>query len=62
MVLRNVGVTAQKDLILHRLENVKVSHRLRGFENRVLRRMFGHDEEEGTGGRIKMHNEGLHNL
>jgi hypothetical protein len=31
------------------------------FENRVLRRIFGPKRDEVTGGRGKLHNEGLHN-
>jgi hypothetical protein len=37
-------------------------HRLRVFENRVLRRIFGTWREEGTGDWGKLHNEELHNL
>jgi hypothetical protein len=37
-------------------------HRLREFENRVLRRIFGPKRDEVTGDRRKLHNEGLHNL
>jgi len=37
-------------------------HRLRVFENRVLRRIFGPKREEVTGDWRKMHNEELHNL
>jgi len=37
-------------------------HRLRVFENRVLRRPFEPKEEEVTGGWKRMHNEGLRNL
>jgi len=32
------------------------------FESRVLRRIFGLNREEATGGWIKSHNEELHNL
>jgi hypothetical protein len=35
-------------------------YRLRMFENRVLRRIFGPEREEVTGGWIKLH-EQLHN-
>jgi hypothetical protein len=35
--------------------------RLRVFENRVLRRIFGPKRDEVTGGRRKVHNEELHN-
>jgi hypothetical protein len=37
-------------------------HRLRVFENRVLRRIFGSKRDEVTGGWRKLHNEELHNL
>jgi hypothetical protein len=37
-------------------------HRLRVFENRVLRRMFGPKRDEVTGEWRKLHNEELHNL
>jgi hypothetical protein len=36
--------------------------RLRVFENRVLRRIFGPRRDEVTGGRRKLHNEVLHIL
>jgi hypothetical protein len=36
-------------------------HRLRAFENRVFRRIFG-PKREVTGGWRKLHNEELHNL
>jgi hypothetical protein len=38
------------------------SDRLRVFENRVLRRIFGPKRDEVTGGWRKLHNEELHNL
>jgi hypothetical protein len=37
-------------------------HRLRVFENRVLRRIFGPKREEVTGEWRKLYNEELHNL
>jgi hypothetical protein len=37
-------------------------HRLRVFENRVLRRIFGPKRDEVIGGGRKVHNEELHNL
>jgi hypothetical protein len=37
-------------------------HRLRVFENRVLRRIFGPKRDEVTGSWRKLHNEELHNL
>jgi hypothetical protein len=41
---------------------LKEEHRLRVFENRVLRRIFGPKRDEVTGGWRKLHNEELHNL
>jgi hypothetical protein len=35
---------------------------LRVFENRVLRRVFGPERDEVTGGWRKLHNEKLHSL
>jgi hypothetical protein len=37
-------------------------HRLRVFENRVLRGIFGPKRDEVTGGWTKLHNEELHDL
>jgi hypothetical protein len=37
-------------------------HRLRVFESRVLRRIFGPKRDEVTGSWRKLHNEELHNL
>jgi hypothetical protein len=41
---------------------LREEHRLRVFENRVLRRTFGSKRDEVTGGWRKLHNEELHNL
>jgi hypothetical protein len=41
---------------------LKEEHRLRVFENRVLRRIFGPKREEERGGWRKLHNEEIHNL
>jgi hypothetical protein len=41
---------------------VREEHRLRVFENRVLRRTFGPKRDEVTGGWRKLHNEELYNL
>jgi hypothetical protein len=41
---------------------LKEEYRLRVFENRVLRRIFGPKRDEVTGGWRKLHNEDLHNL
>jgi hypothetical protein len=37
-------------------------NRLRVFENRVLRRIFGPKREEVVGGWRRLHSEKLHNL
>jgi hypothetical protein len=37
-------------------------HRLRLFENRVCRTIFGRKRDEVTGGQRKMHNEVFHKL
>jgi hypothetical protein len=41
---------------------LREEHRLRVFENRVLRGIFGQKRDEVTGGLIKLHNEEIHNL
>jgi hypothetical protein len=41
---------------------LREEHRLRVFENRMLRRIFGPKRDEVTGGWRKLHNEELHNL
>jgi hypothetical protein len=39
-----------------------MGHRLRVFENRVLRRIFGPKRDDVTGDWRKLHNEEFHNL
>jgi hypothetical protein len=41
---------------------LREEHRLRVFENRVLRRIFGPKRDEATVGWRKLHNEELHNV
>jgi hypothetical protein len=41
---------------------LREEHRLRVFENRVLRRISGPKRDEIIGGWRKLHNEELHNL
>ena len=41
---------------------LREEHRLRVFENRVLRRIFGHKRDEVTGAWRKLHNEELNDL
>jgi hypothetical protein len=44
------------------VSNIKGVHRLKVFENRVLRRIYGPKRDKVTGGWRKLHNEELHNL
>jgi hypothetical protein len=41
---------------------LREEHKLRVFENRVLRRIFGPKRDEVTGGWGKLHDEELHDL
>jgi hypothetical protein len=41
---------------------LREEHRLRVFENRILRIIFGPKRDEVTGEYRKLHNEELHNL
>jgi hypothetical protein len=41
---------------------LREEHRLRVFENNMLRRIFGPKRDEVTGDRRKLHNEELHKL
>jgi hypothetical protein len=66
----NVKIKTYKTIILPVVLNgcetlsltLRVEHRLRVFENRVLRRIFGPKRDEGIGGWRKLHNEELHGL
>jgi hypothetical protein len=53
-------------VVLYRCETwsliLRDEHRLRVFENRVLRRIFGPKRDEVTGEWRKLHNEELHDL
>jgi hypothetical protein len=70
LLSRNVKVKIYKTIILpvawHECETwsltLREEHRLRVFENRVLRRIFGHKRDEVTGEWRKLHSEELHNL
>jgi hypothetical protein len=42
--------------------SLKEEHRLRVFENRAMRRIFGSKREEVVGDWRRLHNEELHNL
>jgi hypothetical protein len=67
---RNVKIKIYKTIILpvvlYGCESwsltLREEHRLRVFENRVLRRIFGPKRDEVTGGWRKLHNEELHGL
>jgi hypothetical protein len=41
---------------------LREEHRMRVFEKRVLRRIFGLKKDAATGGRRRLHNEELHYL
>jgi hypothetical protein len=53
-------------VVLYRCETwsqaVREEYKLRVFENRVLRRIFGPKRDGVTGGWTKLHNEELHNF
>jgi hypothetical protein len=70
LLSRNVKVKIYKTIILpvgfYGCETwyltLRQEHRLRVFENRVLRRIFRPERDEVTGEWRKLHNEELHNL
>jgi hypothetical protein len=70
LLSRNVKVKIYKTIILPFILygcetwslTLREEHRLRVFENRVLRRIFGPKRDEVTGKWRKLHNEELHNL
>jgi hypothetical protein len=70
LLSRNLKVKTCKTIILpavlYRCETwsltLREEHRLRVFENRVLRRIFGPKREEVTGEWRKLHSRKLHNL
>jgi hypothetical protein len=70
LLSRNVKVKIYKTIILQVVLygcgtfslTLREEHRLRVFENRVLRRIFGPKRDEVTGEWRKLHNEELHNL
>jgi hypothetical protein len=67
---KNVKATIYKAIILPvfqygcetRSLTLKEEHKLRAFENRVLRRIFGPKRDKVTGGWRKLHNEELRDL
>jgi predicted phosphohydrolase len=70
LLSRNVKVKVYKTIILQVVLygcetwslTLREEHRLRVFENRVLRRKFGRKRDEVTGEWRKLHNEELHIL
>jgi hypothetical protein len=70
LLSRNVKVKIYKttilSVVLYGCETwsltLREEHRLRVFENRVLRRIFGPKMDDVTGEWRKLHNEELHNL
>jgi hypothetical protein len=70
LLSRNVKVKIYKNIILPVVlygcetwsATLRQEHRLRVFENRVLRRIFGPKRDEVTGEWRKLHNGDLHNL
>jgi hypothetical protein len=70
LLSRNIKVKIYKTIILpvvlYGFETYSLTlreeHRLRVFENRVLRRIFGPKRDEVTGEWRRLHNEELHNL
>jgi hypothetical protein len=70
LLSRNVKVKIYKTIILPVVLygcktwslTLREEHRLRVFENRVLRRIFGPKRDDVTGEWRKLHNEELHNL
>jgi hypothetical protein len=70
LLSRNVKVKIYKTIIvtvvLYGCETWSLTlmeeHRLRVFENKILRRIFGPQRDEVTGEWRKLHNEELHNL
>jgi hypothetical protein len=68
LLSRNVKVKIYKIIILpvvlygHETWTLREEHRLRVFENRMLRRIFGPKRKEVIGEWRKLHNGELHNF
>jgi hypothetical protein len=69
LLSRNVKVKIYKTIILPVLYGcetwsltLREEHRLRVFENRVLKKIFGPNRDEVRGEWRQLHNEELHNL
>jgi hypothetical protein len=63
--ISNLEVVINFPVVLYGCETwsltLREKHRLRVFENRVLRGIFGPKRDEVIGGWRKLHNEELHN-
>jgi hypothetical protein len=63
---KNLKIRIYKTIILYGCETwsltLREEHRLKVFENRVMRRIVGPKRDEVTGDWIKLHNEQLHDL
>jgi hypothetical protein len=70
LLSRNIKIRIYKTIILPTVLygcetwplTLREEHRLRVFENRVLRKIFGSKRDEVTGGWRKLHHKELHNL
>ena len=70
LLSKNLKVNTYKSIILPVVlygcktwfHTLREEHRLRVFENKVLRKIFGAKRHEITGERRKLHNAGLHAL
>jgi hypothetical protein len=70
LLSKNIKIRIYKTIILPVIPygcetwslTLKEEHRLRVFENSVLRGIFGQKRDVVTGGWRKLHNEELHNL
>jgi hypothetical protein len=62
----NTSVSVQevitREIITMLIVTLREEHRLRVFENRVLRRIFGPKRDEVTRGRRKLYNDEIHSL
>jgi len=70
MLSKNAKIKIYRTIILHDVLygcetwslTLREERRLRMFENRVLRRIFGPNRDELTGEKRKLHNEELNDL
>jgi hypothetical protein len=70
LLSKNIKIRIHKTIILPEVLygcdtwslTLREEHRLKMFENRVLRRIFGPKRNEMTGDETQLHNDELHNL